>query len=303
MGPLRPNHPSAAVADYLAANERVVLEMKQHWARILPPILSCLTGLVLAIAAGLMAPAWMGVVANAAWWIWLVLVGHLLYRIYEWYDETFVITNKRLVLVHGIVVKKVAMMPLSKVTDMSYNRSLAARLLGYGTFKIESAGQEQALSAIDFVSDPDATYRDLCGLIFGLDDEDDDRHGEHGGYDRRYDEDEAYSVDGSSPGRSYVAYDEPEFVDDAWPDDSAHHAEWDDDLTDPHGYQVVSFPSPPERHADPYSDDMRRGSHPITHDESPDDLAWSVSREHATAPQIVTQSRNSGVRSNRRDAP
>lgn len=130
MGPLRPHQASDRVAGYLARGEDVVLEMKQHWARVLPAITSCVVGFVLVIVAGICAPAWMGPLTNAAWWIWLVLAAHLAWRVVEWWDQTFVITNKRLILVHGLFVKKVAMMPLSKVTDMSYNRSPAARLLG-----------------------------------------------------------------------------------------------------------------------------------------------------------------------------
>jgi hypothetical protein len=44
------------------------------------------------------------------------------------------------------VVKKVNMMPLTKVTDMSFQRSSVGRILGYGEFILESVGQAQARS-------------------------------------------------------------------------------------------------------------------------------------------------------------
>ena len=47
------------------------------------------------------------------------------------------------------------MMPLIKVTDMSYNRSVPGRILGYGRFVMESAGQDQALREVNWVPDPD----------------------------------------------------------------------------------------------------------------------------------------------------
>jgi hypothetical protein len=62
------------------------------------------------------------------------------------------------------------MMPLVKVTDMSYNRSPLGRLLGYGTFVMESAGQDQALRRVEWVPQPDQTYRAICAEIFGVDD-------------------------------------------------------------------------------------------------------------------------------------
>lgn len=169
----KPTVPSKHIQRYLAKDEVVELQMQQHWARVLPAIAACIIGFILVIAAGLAAPAWMGYATNAAWWVWLILLGHLIWRIIEWKDEKFVVTNRRLLLVYGIFVKKVAMMPLSKVTDMEYKRTLAGRLLGYGTFVLESAGQAQALDVIDYVRFPDQRYREISGLMFGTSPHDD----------------------------------------------------------------------------------------------------------------------------------
>ena len=46
------------------------------------------------------------------------------------------------------------MMPLTKVTDMSFKRSFPGRLLGYGEFIVESAGQDQALRNVRIYSVP-----------------------------------------------------------------------------------------------------------------------------------------------------
>lgn len=325
MGPLRPHQASDRVAGYLARGEDVVLEMKQHWARVLPAITSCVVGFVLVIVAGICAPAWMGPLTNAAWWIWLVLAAHLAWRVVEWWDQTFVITNKRLILVHGLFVKKVAMMPLSKVTDMSYNRSPAARLLGYGTFKIESAGQEQALNVIDFVRNPDEKYRDICGLIFGFEDEDDPRPSGHA--DARHADDEGYDDEWRDP-----------WVEDDWRDESQHDESWDGDgwsddeqrretprresqrrESQRHGpsggddTRPLAVRQPRARygrgqrrvaeddtdphgfvtvdHPNPHSDTdhtyRQRHDRDETSPEQGDESAWWVSREHATSPQPV----------------
>jgi Bacterial PH domain len=58
------------------------------------------------------------------------------------------------------------MMPLSKVTDMSFQRSSLGRILGYGEFILESAGQEQALRVVDHLPYPEQLYLEVCGLIF-----------------------------------------------------------------------------------------------------------------------------------------
>jgi uncharacterized membrane protein YdbT with pleckstrin-like domain len=71
-----------------------------------------------------------------------------------------------MILVSGFAVRKVAMMPLARVTDMSFRRSALGRLLGYGEFIVESAGEEQALRSIDFLPYPEQLYLEVCGLLF-----------------------------------------------------------------------------------------------------------------------------------------
>ncbi len=56
-------------------------------------------------------------------------------------------------------------MPLTRVTDMTYRRSIAGRLLGYGDLIVESAGQDQALSRIERIPHPDHFYRTITSLV------------------------------------------------------------------------------------------------------------------------------------------
>jgi hypothetical protein len=77
-----------------------------------------------------------------------------------------VITSQRMLFSQGLVTKKVNMMPLSKVTDMSFQRSTLGRILGHGEFILESAGQDQALRIVDRLPYPEQLYLEVCGLIF-----------------------------------------------------------------------------------------------------------------------------------------
>ena len=56
--------------------------------------------------------------------------------------------------------------PLTKVTDMSFQRSSLGRVPGYGEFILESAGQDQALRVVDHLPYPEQLYLEVCGLIF-----------------------------------------------------------------------------------------------------------------------------------------
>jgi uncharacterized membrane protein YdbT with pleckstrin-like domain len=150
---------------YLLPSERAVVVARRHWAQMLPHFLQAvavwigiifLTGItdsgflgLVSVFFLLFAVVWLG-------WFWI-----------EWYFEQFAVTDKRVLLVSGILMRKVAIMPLIKVTDLTYERDLWGRLLGYGVFIIESAGQDQALSRIDYVNHPDELYRRISAELFG----------------------------------------------------------------------------------------------------------------------------------------
>jgi hypothetical protein len=59
------------------------------------------------------------------------------------------------------------MMPLRKVTDLTFQQSVLGRTFGYGTMILESAGQIQGLNRIDYMPQPDEIYEALTEMIFG----------------------------------------------------------------------------------------------------------------------------------------
>lgn len=155
---------------YLLDGERIVIAAHQHWAKVALPVMSVVAGLVLALGLDSSVPPSLGAFANLLWWAWFALVGWAIWKVVQWRHDWFVATDVRLLLTYGLITRQVAMMPLVKVTDMTYNRSPLGRLLGYGTFVMESAGQDQALHTIRWVAQPDHTYRAICAEMFGVDD-------------------------------------------------------------------------------------------------------------------------------------
>jgi uncharacterized membrane protein YdbT with pleckstrin-like domain len=115
-----------------------------------------------------------GVALLVIWLIWFLVALRLLYRVWAWLDDYFVVTSKRMMLATGVFSKSVAMLPLTKVTDMRFERSARGRVFGYGKFIVESAGQEQALREVDFLPYPEQLYLEVCGLIFTPDKGDSD---------------------------------------------------------------------------------------------------------------------------------
>lgn len=153
---------------YLLRSEKCLAQVRRHWAILIPQfsiigaawivwlvVLGASPGEpVQEIAASffILSATWLG-------WLWL-----------DWNHERFAVTDKRVLLVSGLFTTRLAVMPLSKVTDMTYERSPTGRLFGYGTFIMESAGQDQALSRVDFVQHPERLYFKLTEELFGVDD-------------------------------------------------------------------------------------------------------------------------------------
>ncbi len=165
---------------YVLGDERVVVAIRHHWGRMIEPVLTTLAGLLAASWLSANAPPEASVLPLVAWWLWFAVVLRLLWKALEWRNEWFVATDKRLLMTYGLITHKVAMMPLRKVTDMNYARSPLGRVLGYGQFIMESAGQDQAMREINWVPEPDDTYRRICDTIFGPEgrDPEDDPFGE-----------------------------------------------------------------------------------------------------------------------------
>ncbi|MEP7161625.1 MAG: PH domain-containing protein [Dermatophilaceae bacterium] len=159
---------------YLRPGEQDVVTTRRHGVAILEPWLSVAVGLAIVLIVGMRSPSNAGLplVTEVLWWCWFLLLGRAVLITYDWRRTWFVATNNRLLLVHGFVIRKVAMMPLGKVTDMTYERSVLGRLLGFGTFVLESAGQDQALRVMDHIPKPDDAYRAIIAQIFPSDDVD-----------------------------------------------------------------------------------------------------------------------------------
>jgi membrane protein YdbS with pleckstrin-like domain len=155
----------AAVYRVLLPHERRVITVRFHPAILIRPVAETLGGLALAGLISTIAHLDSDVLL-AVWLAWLILVVRLLFRIYAWLEDYFVVTSARLLLATGVLKKSVNMMPLSKVTDMRFERSPTGRLFGYGTFIVESAGQDQALRNINHLPYPEQLYIEVCGLIF-----------------------------------------------------------------------------------------------------------------------------------------
>ena len=164
---------------YLLPGETPVAEIRHHRIVLLKPFAITVAALALVVWLDISVSDAGSAILPYLWWAWLAVVGWAAWQWIEWRHTRVVATDKRIVLFEGWINHKVSMMPLKKVTDMGYERSLLGRILGYGTFVLESAGQDQALSRIDHVPNSDENYRKIIAEIFGVSDESAEEEGEY----------------------------------------------------------------------------------------------------------------------------
>lgn len=146
------------VARHLLRDEGEVIvdEVRRHWVAYLRPMGEAVLAVLLVVATSYV-PVPVG---------WLpfglacLVALHAVWLTARAKRDVFVITNMRVFRVHGVLSTHLATMPLSRILDITVNKPLHGRLLGFGHFVFETAAHDQGLREIRFVGRPDE--RDLA---------------------------------------------------------------------------------------------------------------------------------------------
>ena len=150
------------VGQYLIPGERRVVVVRRH-----PAIFGRVAAAaVLAVLAAALDTALSSTPSRVWWLVALVLVTWFIWRLLEWNANVFIVTDQRVMLITGLATRRVAMLPLRRVQDMTYRRSPLGRVLGYGEFVVESAGETQGLRRVTYVPTPDAIYLEISEVLF-----------------------------------------------------------------------------------------------------------------------------------------
>jgi uncharacterized membrane protein YdbT with pleckstrin-like domain len=119
---------------------------------------------VLFISQGINA----GPIVTLLWLAVLFMIIRMLWKSADWQFIQIIITNRRLLRISGVFFRKVQTIPLTKITDMTYNRDLLGRILGYGEFVVETEGDDpSSLSKLPYLPRPDRLYLTFVDMTFG----------------------------------------------------------------------------------------------------------------------------------------
>jgi hypothetical protein len=121
--------------------------LKHVWRSIAAGVLILAIALFIMIRPEFRFTGWIGIVVA-------VIPFFELARIFlDWLNERYIITNRRVMEVRGIINKHVRDSALEKVNDVDLNQSVIGRLLGYGTVQIIT-GSDIGVNKFHRISSP-----------------------------------------------------------------------------------------------------------------------------------------------------
>ncbi len=163
-----PRRASKDVAKYLLPEEKAVVATRRHWAVLIEPTIKFLPMFAVGGWLLLLDPA-NRVTSTGGLLVLLAALAYYGLRVGEWWMRHFIVSTRRVLLTSGVIVRTVTLLPLRRITDLTWTETLLGQVLGYGTFRFESAGQQHALSEITFLPGADVLYRRVSALLFSSD--------------------------------------------------------------------------------------------------------------------------------------
>jgi uncharacterized membrane protein YdbT with pleckstrin-like domain len=123
------------IDNLMGRNEKIVFIDRKHWLvlavrALIDGILT--TGILVATVLLTGAQPFLIVLAVLV----IIPIADFVVRFLNWYNEQYIITNRRVVEIHGVINKWVSDSSLDKVNDIILEQSILGRLLNYGTVKI-----------------------------------------------------------------------------------------------------------------------------------------------------------------------
>lgn len=163
--------------DQLGRDERVVVSMRTHGKVLIwPAVILIVSSSLLGLAIALLPPDWRPWGTYAAVGLYaVVFVLAVLLPFLRWLTSTYTITDRRIVTRRGIVNKTGHDLPLRRINNVNYERSVTDRLLGCGTLILETAaGQPLTLPDVPRVERVHVTINDLLYDVHGAPDSSDE---------------------------------------------------------------------------------------------------------------------------------
>ena len=131
------------VESVLAANEVIVVKTRQHWIVLAKSFFVNSVLLIVVVLLALLPILFkrfeiLGIVIPL---FTILPIGAFAVRYLHWWNEQYLVTNRRVIKVEGVINKHVIDSSLEKVNDVVLDQSFLGRLFDYGNIEILTASE------------------------------------------------------------------------------------------------------------------------------------------------------------------
>jgi hypothetical protein len=137
----------------LADNEEILLSTRRFWFVLLKEILLDLILFIVCIAGSTLLLPLVGPFAAIGYILAVIPLVDLVRQTLYWLNQQYLITNRRVIQVSGIINKSVTDSSLEKVNDVKLTQTFWGRIFGYGDVEILTAS-ELGTNLFKFLGDP-----------------------------------------------------------------------------------------------------------------------------------------------------
>jgi membrane protein YdbS with pleckstrin-like domain len=137
-------------ASLMSSGETIVIERRQHWLVLVDHAKLAILGLVVAVVilivrVHLGSDSLSGILSTVLGVVFLVLVVYavviFVYQYLRWINDAFIVTNRRVIQISGILNKKALDSSLEKINDAVLTQNVFGRVFGFGDLEILTASE------------------------------------------------------------------------------------------------------------------------------------------------------------------
>ena len=125
----------------MGKNEQTLFVTRRHWTVIAGSLIGSviLSLIIIALAVALVTPS--SGLSLLLLFLLVLTLGRLSVAYLKWWNEQYIVTNRRIIQIEGVFNKHVIDSSLEKVNDVVLNQSFMGRLLDYGDIEILTASE------------------------------------------------------------------------------------------------------------------------------------------------------------------
>lgn len=158
--------------ELLGKDEVEVLHLRTHVkALIVPAFVLLLVAVVSGFALGWLPAIWPSAWPLTGWAVlaltFAALATWVVAPFLRWLSSTYTFTNRRIITRRGIINKSGHDLPLTRIVNVAYDRSLLDRMLGCGTLTLTTAADEPV--TLEDIPDVERVHVLMTELLFSKD--------------------------------------------------------------------------------------------------------------------------------------